>query len=84
MTEARLDIAIEDIRSVSGFEAVILTDLRGEILSAVRGEETPAETLNGLLQVAEQVDVAADLGDVAGRRDARPDDIALEREPPQQ
>ncbi len=59
MTEARLDIAIEDIRSVSGFEAVILTDLRGEILSAVRGSDTPPETLNGLLQVAEQVVIRA-------------------------
>ena len=59
MTEARLDIAIEDIRSVSGFEAVLLTDLQGEILSAVRSDDVPPEVLGALLQVAEQVVIRA-------------------------
>ena len=59
MPEARLEIAIEDIRSASGFEAVVLTDLRGEILSAVRSEGTPPEALDAMLDVASQVAVRA-------------------------
>jgi hypothetical protein len=55
-----LDDALEQVRAEAGFEAIILTDLSGNIISAARDEETPPELLGALLDVALRMTVRAE------------------------
>ena len=55
MPETRLYVAMEDIRVQSGFDAAVLTDLDGNVLSAVHSRDIPTDTIDILLAVAEQV-----------------------------
>lgn len=58
-----IDTIIEQIRNKAEFEAVLLTDLQGQIVAAARSDDATPEMLGALL-------------DVAGRIATRPDDRA--------
>jgi hypothetical protein len=53
--ETRLYVAMEDIRVQSGFDAAVLTDLDGKLLSAVRSSDILEDTIDILLLVAAQI-----------------------------
>ncbi|MCC7448077.1 MAG: hypothetical protein IT324_11715 [Anaerolineae bacterium] len=56
-----LDPLLEQTRANADFEAILLTDLNGVLIASSRGDETPPEMLEALL-------------DLAARIAARPDD----------
>jgi hypothetical protein len=56
-----LDTLLEQIRAQAEFEALLLTDLKGNVIAAARSDEAAPESIGGLL-------------DVAMRIAARPDD----------
>ena len=60
MPETRLYVAMEDIRVQSGFDAAVLTDLDGKLLSAVHATEVPEDTIDILLLVAGQIAARSD------------------------
>ena len=55
------DAQLEEIRAQAEFEALLLTDLTGNVIAAARSDDAAPETIGGLL-------------DVAMRIAARPDD----------
>ncbi len=57
------DARLEEIRAQAEFEALLLTDLTGNVIAAARSDDAAPETIGGLL-------------DVAMRIAARPDDRA--------
>ncbi len=50
-----LETVIEQVRAEAGFEAALITDLKGTILAAARADDTPPETVGALLDVAMRI-----------------------------
>jgi hypothetical protein len=55
MAETRLEIALEDIRQQSGFDAVLLTDTQGIMLAESQESGVPEQTITLLHRVANEV-----------------------------
>lgn len=50
-----LETLIEQVRAEAGFEAALITDLKGAILATARADDTPPETVGALLDVAMRI-----------------------------
>jgi hypothetical protein len=52
-----LDDLAEQVRAESGFEVILVTDLKGSIIASARDDETSPDTLGALLDVATRITV---------------------------
>jgi hypothetical protein len=50
-----LETLIERVRAEAGFEAALITDLRGSILAAARADDTPPDMVGALLDIAMRI-----------------------------
>ncbi len=50
-----LEMLIEQVCAEAGFEAALITDLKGNILAAARSDDTPPDMVGALLDVAMRI-----------------------------